>query len=195
MKASGQRLLGKRLMRFSDGEWACLLRGCFPGSSITSDLFFNFMKTTWLTIALLVLTVIRTQGQNTQLVTPAIASQGMVPNQDTPYAVTERGPNHRVWQRTSYESTPDGKQVPHIHKYVELSTGLNFWDPNTSQWLESKEQIEAYPGGAVARQGQHKIIFSSNPNTAVAIDMQTPDGKRLQSLGRVCHCLQEPTWH
>jgi hypothetical protein len=45
MKASGQRLLGKRLMRFSDGEWACFLRGCFPGSTITSDLFFDSMKT------------------------------------------------------------------------------------------------------------------------------------------------------
>jgi hypothetical protein len=64
MKASGQRLLGKRLMRFSDGEWGCLLRGCFPGSSITSDFFFNFMRTSWLTIALLASTVICTQAQD-----------------------------------------------------------------------------------------------------------------------------------
>jgi hypothetical protein len=64
MKASGQWVERKRLMRFSDGEWACLLRGCFPGSSITADFFFNFMKTSWLTITLLALTVICTQAQD-----------------------------------------------------------------------------------------------------------------------------------
>ena len=65
MKASGQRLLGKRLMRFSDGEWACLLRGCFPGSSITSVFFFNSMKISWSVVALLVCTTVGTQAQDT----------------------------------------------------------------------------------------------------------------------------------
>ena len=104
MRVNGQWVERKRLIRFSRlEEEDCLSKGSFPGSSITSDFFFNFMKTSWLTIALLVLTVIRTQGQNTQSGTPAIASQGMVPDQDTPYAVVDRGANHRVWQRTTYE--------------------------------------------------------------------------------------------
>jgi len=65
MRANGQWVERKRLMRFFRlGEENCLSRGCFPGSSITSDFFFNFMKTSWLTIALLALTVICTQAQD-----------------------------------------------------------------------------------------------------------------------------------
>ena len=139
------------------------------------------MKTSWLTIALLVLTVIRTQGQNTQLGTPAIASQGMVPDQDTPYAVTERGANHRVWQRTTYETTPDGGQIPHIHQYTELATGLNFWDSTTKQWVESKEEIEILPNGtAAATQGQHTVTFPGDIYQG-QIELVTPDGKHLMS--------------
>jgi hypothetical protein len=181
MKASGQRLLDKRLMRFSGGEWACLLRGCFPGSSITSDLFFNFMKTSWLTIVLLVFAASRIQGQVSQSGPPAIAGQGTVPVQDTPYAMVDRGANHRVWQRTTYETRPDGKQIPHIHKYTELATGLNFWNSTTGQWVESKEQIDILPNGtAAATQGQHQAYFPGNIYQGV-IELVTPDGIHLQS--------------
>ena len=41
--------------------------------------------------------------------------------------------------------------------------------------------IESFPGGAIARQGQHQVIFANDLATAGAIDMQTPDGKRLTS--------------
>lgn len=100
---------------------------------------------------------------------------------DTDYAVTERGANHRVWQRTTYEQGPNGKVVPHVHSYTELATGMHYKDANTGQWLESQELIEAFSGGAVARQGQHQVVFANNLNSAGAIDMQTPDGKRLRS--------------
>src|ERR1039458_2311888 len=181
MKASGQWVECKRLMRFSDGEWAYLSRGCFPGSSITSDFFFNFMKTSWLTIALLVFAASRIQGQVSQSGPPAIAGQGTVPVQDTPYAVVDRGANHRVWQRTTYETRPDGKQIPHIHQYTELATGLNFWGSNTKQWVESKEQIDILPNGtAAAIQGQHQAYFPGNIYQGV-IELVTPDGKRLRS--------------
>jgi hypothetical protein len=98
---------------------------------------------------------------------------------DTPYAVVERGANHRIWQRTTYETLPSGQTVSHVHQYTELATGLHYLE--NGQWVESKEVIEAFPGGAVARQGQHKVIFANNLNSAGAIDMQTPDGKRMRS--------------
>jgi hypothetical protein len=44
-----------------------------------------------------------------------------------------------------------------------------------------KEKIESSSEGAVARQGQHQVIFANNLNTSGAIDQQTPDGKRLRS--------------
>ncbi len=107
-----------------------------------------------------------------------VSSSGKV--QDTDYAVVERGPNHRVLQRISYTITPDGKQIPQIHSYVELASGLNHQDAR-GQWVESKEEIETFPGGAMARQGQHKVIFAHNLATVGAIDMELPDGQRLRS--------------
>ena len=95
------------------------------------------------------------------------------------YSVIERGPHHRVWERLEYEPAPDGRQIPRPHRYIELATGMHYWDG--SQWKESQELIEAYPGGAVARHGQHKVIFTYNLATLGAIDMELPDGNRLRS--------------
>jgi hypothetical protein len=139
---------------------------------------FNSMKTSWLTIALLAFTVKVAQGQDSQ--PAASTSRGTIQAQDTTYAVVDRGANHRVWQKTTYETLPDGKQIPHIHKYTELATGMHYKNAK-GQWVESKEEIEAFSSGAIARQGQYQVIFANNLNSTGAIDMQTPDGKRLRS--------------
>ena len=49
------------------------------------------------------------------------------------------------------------------------------------QWTESKEEIEVFAGGAVARQAQHQAIFSPNIHVAGAIDLLTADGLRFRS--------------
>ena len=100
--------------------------------------------------------------------------------QDEPYSVVARGPNHRVWQKVTYETRPDGSQVSHVKSYTELATGLHYQAAN-GQWQESREIVEPFPGGAVARHGQYQVIFANNLNTAGAIDIQTRDGKRLRS--------------
>jgi hypothetical protein len=79
-----------------------------------------------------------------------------------------------------YERGPHGKSVPKKHRYTELATGLNYKDAS-GNWVPSQESIEPTAGGAVARQGQHKVIFANNLNTSGAIDLQTPDGKHLRS--------------
>ena len=101
------------------------------------------------------------------------------PPPPTPYQVIERGGNHRVWQRTTYEVRTDGTVVPHLHKITELASGLEY--QQNGRWVDSVEQIETTPQGAIARQGQHKIIFANNLNSAGAIDQETPDAKRLRS--------------
>src|SRR4029079_4593635 len=63
--------------------------------------------------------------------------------------------------------------------YLELATGMHF--QRDGQWLEAKEEIAPIAGGAAATNGQHQVNFANDANTAVAIDLQTPDGKRLQS--------------
>jgi alkylated DNA nucleotide flippase Atl1 len=139
------------------------------------------MKTSWLTIVLLVFAASRIQGQGSQSGPSAIAGQGTVPAQDTPYAVVERGANNRVWQRTTYETRADGKQIPHIHKYTELSTGLNYWDSTASQWVDSQEEINILPNGTTAAtQGQHQAYFPGDIYQGV-VELVTPDGIHLQS--------------
>ena len=84
------------------------------------------------------------------------------------FAIAERGPHHRIWTNSAGGT------------YTELANGLHHLDPN-GQWVESSEQIEILNGVAVARQGQHQVIFSASPADVPAIDMQMPDGGRLQS--------------
>jgi RHS repeat-associated protein len=101
--------------------------------------------------------------------------------QDTPYAIVHNEANSRTWERTTYEQLPSGQVIPHTQRYEEVATGLNFKDPTTGEWEPSSEEIEQIPGGAVAQHGQHKIIFAADISTFGAIDMETPDGKRVQS--------------
>lgn len=101
--------------------------------------------------------------------------------QDTPYAIVENQANSRTWERTWYEQLPSGEAVPHIQRYEEIATGLNYQDPNTGQWAESSDIIEQIPGGAVARHGQHTVTFAADLSTFGAIKMETPDGQELQS--------------
>jgi len=137
------------------------------------------MKTSWLTFALLVFVTGGTQGQVSQPGSPIATGQGIVPVQNTPYAVVERGANQRVWQRTTFETTPTGKQVPQVHKYTELATGLCY--QQNGQWADSKEKIDILPNGtAAATQGQHQAYFPGDIYQGM-IGLVTPDGKQLQS--------------
>ena len=85
-----------------------------------------------------------------------------------------------MWARTVYETGPGGKVFAEKHSYTELGTGLCYKDAN-GNWTDSKEVIEAWPQGAIARQGPYQVIFANNLNSTGAIDQQTPDGKRLRS--------------
>ena len=93
--------------------------------------------------------------------------------------VTERGPHHRVIERMVRELQPDGTVKERKSSYTELATGLHYL--KDGQWLESKEEIEIFNGAAVARQGQHQVIFAANLNSPGAIDLLAADGKRFRS--------------
>jgi len=92
--------------------------------------------------------------------------------------VVERGPHHRVWQRVTPYVTSYQKTYLRTNSYVEIATGMHYWKDG---WFESQEVIELFPDGAIARQGQHQVIFTPNLNTAGAIDLLTVDGKRFRS--------------
>jgi hypothetical protein len=44
----------------------------------------------------------------------------------TPYSIVQKDANSQLWERTVYELDPSGRAVPKKHRYMELSTGLNF---------------------------------------------------------------------
>jgi hypothetical protein len=98
------------------------------------------------------------------------------------YQLGEQGANHCNWLKIVRTADAQGDVVLTTNlAYVQLATGLNYKDPTTGKWLPSKEEIDAYPGGAIAQYGQHKVILANNLNTSGAIDLQMSDGQELQS--------------
>ena len=61
------------------------------------------------------------------------------------FSVVERGAHHRTWQRDEAIQLPNGTTFNRPHKYVELATGMHFWD---GQWRESRELGDGRRGGA-----------------------------------------------
>jgi hypothetical protein len=109
---------------------------------------------------------------------PAGAAAVNVPA-PTPFRIVEQGLNHRIWQRETYEQLPNGQVATHVHKVTEIAAGM--YHVQNEQLVESKEEIVPYASGAIAQEGQYQVIFGNNLNSAGAIDLQTPDGKRLTS--------------
>jgi hypothetical protein len=138
------------------------------------------MKTSWSVILALVSTVAATCGPGATPAAADTADPTPAQTNPAPYAAVERGANHRVWQRTTYEKTASGQTIPRIHKYTELATGLHF--QKDGQWVESKAEIEilASGAGATASQGQHKVTFPPDLYDGL-IELHTPDAKWLRS--------------
>jgi hypothetical protein len=179
MRANRCRVARKRLKRFSDEREELSFRGLLSWRIHHFSSSFDSMKTSCAIIALLALTVAKTQGQSMSSDALTAVNQGTVSGRDTPWSVTAREANQRTWQQTPYETTPDGWQIPRLHKITELATGLHFWE--NGQWTESKEEIEVLPDGtAKAVQGQHKAYFPADIYQGV-IRLVTPDGKLLES--------------
>jgi len=104
------------------------------------------------------------------------------------YRVKERGPHHRVWEKTAYEPTPDGP-LPRVQRYTELKTAMHFRNDD-GQWEEAQEKIEILPNsaGAVANKGQHKVIWPADASGI--IEMSLPGEKgwlRSQVIGLAYH--------
>ncbi len=112
---------------------------------------------------------------NAQLTPPLVDKDAVV---IAPYQVVAAGPHERTWQSSSLD--PAGRT--NVHSYVELATGLNYFNDVTGTWVESQPAFEITSDGyALASKTQHKVIVAPNLNTSVAIDLMTPDDKRFQS--------------
>jgi hypothetical protein len=116
------------------------------------------------------------------LPTLALLASGAVSTRAAPAdpIIVERGPHHRVIERTVTEKQLDGTVADRLSSYTELASGLHYQNER-GEWIESKEEIEIFQGSAVARQGQHQVIFAAQLNSPGAIDLLTPDLKRFRS--------------
>ena len=97
----------------------------------------------------------------------------------TEAVIAARGPHSRIWRCTVEETLPNGRIIRRSSGYTEMAVGLHF--QRDGEWVDAREEIELIPGGARAIQGQHKVSFSANINTAGAIEILMPDGQRTRS--------------
>ena len=59
---------------------------------------------------------------------------------------------------------------------------MHVWSEAERKWIEASDEIEIDKDGAFARKSQHQVSFAANLNDPLgAIDMRTPDGKRMRS--------------
>lgn len=65
-------------------------------------------------------------------------------------------------------------------RFTLLENGLHYRDPATGAWLPSRDLIESFPDGAIARYGPLRAIFSHDLNTESVFDLETPAGARLR---------------
>ena len=92
----------------------------------------------------------------------------------------EKDADSQVWHRIDTFRDSNGNTVIRTNvAYVELQTGMFYREDG--EWKVSREVIESCPGGAIARQGGHKVIFAEDFRSETVVDMETTDGKRLQS--------------
>jgi hypothetical protein len=105
---------------------------------------------------------------------PSQAQQASTVPSPTPYSIVQRSANSRIWESTSYEASPSGQIIPHVHHYTELATGLCY--QQNGQWVDSQEQINILPDGtAAAAKGRHQAYFPANIYDG-NITVVTPDG-------------------
>lgn len=144
------------------------------------DKFFQAMKTQGNLLPALLIIATQATAQNIPL--NGSANTTVTSERDqTQWSISSRSAHENRWNKVEYEVKPDGSKVPHVRSYVEIATGLNYRDPKSGAWLDSREEIEILPeGGAAALHGQSQVYFPGNIYDGV-IEIITPDGQRLKN--------------
>ncbi|HEV2330648.1 MAG TPA: immunoglobulin domain-containing protein [Verrucomicrobiae bacterium] len=98
----------------------------------------------------------------------------------TPYVRVSAGLDWTVWQSTNFELLPSGQIIPHVRRFEERATGLNFLNPATGNLEPAKEEIDLLPdgSGAAATNGQIQVYFPNDLATGV-IRVITPAPESL----------------
>ncbi|MBI2928550.1 MAG: hypothetical protein HYY24_23015 [Verrucomicrobia bacterium] len=92
--------------------------------------------------------------------------------------VVERGEDFAVHQRVVTWTDASGAVRFQTNRFTLLENALHYFEDG--QWKESEDVIEAFPGGAIARRGPNKAIFSPDLNAEAVFDIATSDEKRVR---------------
>jgi hypothetical protein len=96
--------------------------------------------------------------------------------------VTERGPHHRTWSRSTQITLPGGGVRYEKNSYQELAGGMHYLN-DRGVWTEAKPLFELFPGGAIARQVQTQVILAPNANTPAPLRTFKPSTSARNSRG------------
>lgn len=96
------------------------------------------------------------------------------------FTITEKGANHRVWQKVEYEQSQAGP-IPRVRQFKELATGMYFKRNPQEDWQETSETIELQKdGSAAALNGPHTLRLPADIYTGL-IQVTTSDGQTISS--------------
>jgi len=93
------------------------------------------------------------------------------------FQIAERGQDFAVLRKVSATTDAAGKSTFSTNEVTLLENGLHYFD---GEWKESQDLIEPFPGGAVARHGPYRTIFSPDLNAEAVFDIETPEGQRVR---------------
>ncbi|MCP5517565.1 MAG: hypothetical protein H7A45_09955, partial [Verrucomicrobiales bacterium] len=93
-------------------------------------------------------------------------------------SVIERGSDFAVYQIITPVPGADGQTVLRTNRFTLLENGLHYREDG--RWKESRDLIEPFSEGAIARYGPNQAIFSPDLKAAAVFDIQMADGGRLR---------------
>jgi hypothetical protein len=103
------------------------------------------------------------------IVFPVTCSTAQTAGPDVPYAIVDRGPYYRVWQKTiPVTNNLTGQITQQVHAYTELGDGMHYW---SGARADSQTIVEITPTGAQAVHGQITARFSGDIASIGAIQL------------------------
>jgi len=99
------------------------------------------------------------------------------------YQIVERTQDSATYQRVIQRTNDAGEMTTQTNRLIALDHGMHYLD--NGEYKESKDLVESFVDGAIARYGAYQTIFSPELNVPAVFDIQTPDAKRIRGGVRV----------
>src|SRR6266705_321860 len=92
---------------------------------------------------------------------------------DSGYQIVERGEDFALHRKIVVLTNETGAVSFHTNEFTVLDHGLHFFE--AGEWKASRDVVESFPDGAIARFGPCKTIFSPDMRSDTVFDIAMPD--------------------